>query len=132
MGVSIQLPSAPQSTLGGTAGSVPVNMTPATPVSATAAANTAVTATINGIAGQSIRINSLSCGYSGAVGVGLLTIVVNTVTILQCEVNAENTLVLPLPDGGIECQAGQSAVITLAAGGAGAVGFVNASSLYGS
>jgi hypothetical protein len=131
MGLTILAGGIPQSSIAGTAGSVPVNITPSTPATATAAANTPVTLTIAGVAGQSIRIDALSAGYSVITGTGLLTIVVNSVTIFQCEVSLLGTLTIPLPDGGIECQSGQSAVITLPAGAVTAVGFINAAYLTG-
>jgi len=110
---------------------VPVNVTPSTPQSATAAANTAVVITVNGVAGQRIRINALSVSYSVAVAGGLLTVVVNAVTIFQIDITAIGAVTIPLPDGGIVCATGQNAVITLAAGGATSVGKLNVATYMG-
>jgi hypothetical protein len=131
MGIQIIPSSVPQSSVAGVNGTVAVNLVQATPVSATAAANTAVTINIAQVTLEAIRINSLSAGFSGAVGIGLLTITVNSVVILQAEVDAQGTLALPLPDGGIECANNFACAISLTAGGAGAVGFINASYFYG-
>jgi hypothetical protein len=106
-------------------------MVPGDPVSATAAANTAVVITIAGVAGQAICINALSASYSVAVAGGLLTIVVNGVTIYQIDITAIGPVTIPLPDSGIECALGQNAVITLAAGGATAIGKLNVASYMG-
>jgi hypothetical protein len=136
MGLEVQLPAAPLSTIGGTAGSTPVAAVPSTPVSATAAVNTAVTLTINGVAGQSIRITMLAWSYTGTPSGGNITVVVNGVTIFQQDIssgagNTNGDGYVPLPAGGLECQAGQSAVITLAAAGAAVAGRLNAASYYG-
>lgn len=131
MGIQVRLPSAPLNTVGGTNGTVPVTPTASTPVSATAAANTAVTVTLPGVAGQAVRITSLSVSYNAAPTGGLLTIVVNAVTILQLDITAAGPVAIPLPTGGLECQSGQSAVITLAAAGAAVTGRVNVSSYQG-
>jgi hypothetical protein len=132
MGIQVTQGGTPQSTIGGTAGTVPVNLIPSTPVSATAASNTAVTVTISGSLFQSVRLTSLSAGYSGAVGSGILTVVVNAVTVLQAEVDVQGSVIFPLPDGGLEMTNSDTVTITLPAGGVGAVGFVNASYFYGS
>jgi len=132
VGIEIVPPSAPANTVGSTAATVPVTQTPSTPSSATAAANTAVVLTINAVAGQSQRLTSLSFSYSAAPTAGSLTVVVNAVTILQLDVTAAGPVTVQLPDGGLECQSGQSVVITLAAAGAAVVGRVNASAYTGS
>jgi hypothetical protein len=131
MGVQVTLPGAPVSSVGGTSGSLPVNPVPSNPVSAAAAVNTAVVVTINGVAGQSARITSLSVSYNAAPTGGLVTVVVNAVTILQLDIAAAGGTEVPLPAGGLECQAGQNAVITLAAAGAAVQGRVNVSSYQG-
>jgi hypothetical protein len=108
-----------------------VQETPSSPVSATAAANTQVQITIPGVAGQTIRINHLSFSYSGAAAAGGVTIVVNAVTIWQIDVAGADFQLPPLPPGGLLCQAGQNAVVTLAAGGAGVTGKLNVASYMG-
>jgi hypothetical protein len=105
-----------------------VYVTPNTPATATAAVNTAVTLTITGAAGQSIRITALSASYNAAPTGGTLTVVVNAVTILQLDITAAGPLSVPLPDGGLLCQAGQNAVITLTAAGAAVTGRLNVAS----
>lgn len=132
MGLEVTPPQAPLSSVGGTAGSVPVNAVPSTPVSATAAVNTAVVVTVAAVAGQSVRITELSVSYNTAPTGGLLTVVVNAVTVLQLDITAAGPTAVPLPAGGLECQAGQSAVITLAAAGAAVAGRVNVASYFGS
>lgn len=128
----IVLPSAPLNTVGDANGSTPVTETPTTPVSATAAANTAVVITVNGVANQTIRITELSCSYSAAPTAGALTVVVNGVTIFQADITAGGFTSVPLPPGGLKCQSGQNAVITLTAAGAAVAGRLNAGSYYGS
>lgn len=132
MGIEITPPQAPLSTVGGTAGSVPVAAVPSTPASATAAVNTAVVVTVAAVAGQAVRITSLSVSYNSAPTGGAVTIVVNAVTVLQLDISAAGPTAIPLPAGGLECAAGFSAVITLAAAGAAVAGRVNVSSYYGS
>lgn len=131
MGMQVTLPGAPVSLAGNTSGTAPVNLVPASPVSATAAVNTAVVVTVPGTAGVSNRICALSVSYNAAPTGGLVTVVVNGVTILQLDITAAGATVVPLPDGGIECQAGQSAVVTLAAAGAAVAGRVNVASFTG-
>lgn len=131
MGVQVTLPGAPQSVAGGTAGTSPVNLVPATPVSATAAVNTAVTVTVNGVAGLAQRLCSLSVSYNAAPTAGVLTVVVNAVTILQLDITAAGPTVIPLPDGGLECAIGQNVVITLSAAGVSVAGRVNVATFTG-
>lgn len=131
MGVAIELPGAPLSTVAALAGTVPVNLPASTPASATAAVNTAVVVTVNGVAGQAVRITAISFSYSAAPTGGALSVVVNAVTILQLDIGAAAEFAVPLPDGGIECQVGQSAVVTLAAAGAAVAGKLNVASFYG-
>ena len=132
MALEVQYPGTPQSLIGGTAGSVPVNPVPSTPVSGTAAVNTQVQVTIAGVASQAIRLTSLSWSYSGAPTGGTVTVVVNAVTILQLDIAAAGPGFVELPPGGLECALGQSAVITLTAAGAAVVGRLNVSSYNGS
>lgn len=131
MGIVVQPPAPPIGTVGGLAGSVPTSASPATPASATAAANTAVTVTVNGVAGQAARLLAISGSYSAAPTAGTVTVVVNAVTILQLDITAAGPFSVPLPPGGLECQAGQSAVATLTAAGAAVVGRLNVASIYG-
>jgi len=132
MALEVQYPGTPQSLIGGTAGSVPVNAVPSTPVSATAAVNTAVTITITGTAAQSIRLTSLSCSYTAAPTGGVLTVTVNAVTILQLDIPTQGPFVIELPPGGLECAAGFNCVINLTAAGAAVNGRLNVSSYNGS
>jgi hypothetical protein len=131
MGVEISAPPVPVSGTGGTAGSVPTAPVPSNPVSAIAAVNTATVVTINGVAGQSVRLTSLSVSYNAAPTGGLVTVVVNAVTILQLDIPTQGPFAIPLPPGGLECAAGQNCVITLAAAGAAVQGRVNVSSYTG-
>jgi len=131
MGIEVQPAPVPVSSVGGTAGTVPVTPVPSTPVSATAAVNTAVTVTITGVAGQSVRLTALSVSYNAAPTGGAVTVVVNAVTILQLDIAAAGPFAVPLPAGGLECQAGQNVVITLAAAGAAVNGRVSAASYLG-
>lgn len=128
MGIAVIPPGQPVSA-GGTPQAVgQVVLVPETPVSATAAANTQVQITVNGVAGQTIRLTHLSGSYSAAPTGGTLTVVVNGVTVYQADITAGGQFVIPLPDGGLQCQAGQNAVITLTAGGAAVVGRLNVTS----
>lgn len=117
---------------------VPISDTglPAASTSAhtTAAANTAVVRTYAAVAGQSHRLTSLSSSWSGVVPtVGLITVQDGATTILELDVPlALNTLIaIPLPVGGIIGTANTDLVITLAAGGAGAIGKLNTSKMTG-
>ena len=125
MGMRIQPPGVAVDQTGNPVTTAQVAELAATPVSATAAANTAVTVTITGVAGQSIRIEHLSVSYSAAPTGGVLTVVVNAVTIWQADIIAGGPTLPPLPPGGLLCQAGQNAVITLTAAGAAVTGRVN-------
>jgi hypothetical protein len=131
MGIQVQPAPSPQNTIGDTAGSVPVTETPSTPVSATAAVNTAVVITITGVAGQRIRITHLSYQYAQSPTAGGITVVVNGVTIWQLGIGSIVDQYPSLPPGGLVCAAGQSAVITLAAAGATVVGTLNVASYLG-
>lgn len=131
MGIVIQPPAPPIGTVGGLAGAVPTSATPGTPQSATAAVNTAVTVTVGAVAGQAARITALSGSYSAAPTAGTLTVVVNGVTIFQADITAAGLFTVPLPPGGLECQVGQAAVVTLTAAGAAVVGRLNVASYYG-
>lgn len=131
MAIEVQPAPTPVATVGGTSGTVPVTDTPATPASATAAVNTAVVVTIAAVAGQAVRLTSLAVSYNAAPTAGSVTVVVNAVTILQLDISAAGPSAVPLPPGGLECQAGQSCVITLAAAGAAVAGRVSVSSYYG-
>jgi hypothetical protein len=125
MGMRIVPPGSAVDQTGNPTGTAQVAELAATPVSATAAANTAVVITVNGVAGQSIRLEHLSTSYSAAPTGGALTVVVNGVTIWQADIIAGGPTLPPLPPGGLLCQAGQNAVITLTAAGAAVVGRVN-------
>lgn len=131
MALEVQPAPTPVGTVGGIAGSVPVAAAPAAPVSATAAVNTAVVVTIAAVAGQAVRLTSLAVSYNAAPTGGLVTVVVNAVTVLQLDISAAGPTAVPLPAGGLECQVGQSCVITLAAAGAAVAGRVSVSSYYG-
>jgi hypothetical protein len=131
MGIAVVQPPVPLSTLGGTSGTVPVNLPPSTPQSATAAVNTAVVITIAAVAGQSVRLNALSAAYTGVPAGGSITITSNAVTLFQGPFLATTLAGIPLPDGGLEGAQGFSMVITLAAAGAAVVGSLNVASFYG-
>ena len=131
MGLLIDVaPAAPQ-LIGDTSGALLTVEVPSTPVSGTAAVNTQVQLTITGVAGQTIRITSLSASYNAAPTGGTLTVVVNAVTIFQVDITATGPVSISLPGSGLKCQAGQSAVITLTAAGAAVTGKLNASSYFG-
>jgi hypothetical protein len=125
MGMRIVPPGTAVDQTGNPTGTAQVAELAAAPVSATAAANTAVAITVTGVAGQSIRLEHLSASYSAAPAGGTLTVVVNGVTIWQADITAAGPALPPLPPGGLLCQAGQNAVITLTAAGAAVVGRVN-------
>lgn len=131
MGIQVTLPTPAQIASGTGAGSIPVQETPATPQSGTAAVNTAVAITIAGVALQTIRITHLSWSYSAAPTAGSLTVVVNGVTIWQSDITSAGSGAVPLPPGGIICQAGQNAVVTLSAAGAAVAGRLNVASITG-
>jgi len=131
MGIVIQPAPSPQLTIADTGGTVPVTETASTPVSGTAAANTAVAITIVGVAGQTIRITHLSWSYSAAPTGGAISVVVNAVTIFQLDDPATTDNFITLPPGGLKCAAGFSAVITLTAAGAAVVGKLNVASYTG-
>ena len=131
MGISVEPPGPAIIPAGTGAGASQVQQTPSSPVSATAAVNTAVAVTITGVAGQTIKITGLAVSYNAAPTGGLLTVVVNAVTILALDISAAGPTAPPLPAGGIICQAGQSAVITLAAAGAAVAGRVNVATQQG-
>jgi hypothetical protein len=131
--VSVQItPPGPVAVAAGSgAGSTPVQETPLTPVSATAAANNAVVVTVNGVAGLTQRLAALSWSYSAAPAGGSLTVVVNAVTVVQLDITAAGPGSLPLAQGGLICQAGQNVVVTLAAAGAAVIGRVNVATYTG-
>ena len=131
MAVIVTPPAPSAVAVGSGAGAALTELAPSTPQSGTAAANTAVTVTITGVAGQTIRINALSGSYSAAPTAGTVTVVVNGVTIFQADITAAGIFSAPLPDGGLICQAGQNAVVTLAAAGAAVVGRLNVASYTG-
>ena len=131
MGISVTPPGPALVPVGTGAGAEAVQETPLTPASATAAANTAVVVTVTGVAGQTVRIGAIVVSYSAAPTAGSLTVVVNGVTVFQIDITAAGPTVVPIPQGGLICQAGQNAVITLAAAGAAVVGRVSAGSYYG-
>jgi hypothetical protein len=125
MGMRVVPPGVAVDQSGNPVGTAQVAELAATPVSATAAANTAVSITVTGVAGQSIRLQHLSASYSAAPTGGTLTVVVNAVTIWQADIIAGGPMLASLPPGGLLCQAGQNAVITLTAAGAAVVGKLN-------
>lgn len=129
--MEIALPAAPLLQIGDAAGSVPITETPSSPASGTAAVNTAVVITVNGVVNQTVRLTHLSGSYSAAPTAGNITVVVNGVTIFQADITAAGPFTLMLPDGGIRCQSGQNVVITLAAAGAAVTGKLNVGSYYG-
>ncbi|HEY6278446.1 MAG TPA: hypothetical protein VIX86_19195 [Streptosporangiaceae bacterium] len=131
MTVTVTPPGGSTVAAGTGAGASAVQETPLTPVSGTAAANTAVPITVNGVAGQTIRLAALSWSYSAAPAGGVLTAVVNGVTIFQCDITAAGFAAALIAQGGLICQAGQNAVITLAAAGAAVIGRLNVGYYYG-
>jgi hypothetical protein len=132
VGVAISPPGGAVAGVGSGVGADLVQETPLTPVSGTAAANTAVAITVNGVAGQTIRLAALSWSYSAAPTAGTITVVVNGVTIFQSDITAAGFAAALIAQGGLVCQVGQSAVITLTAAGAAVVGRLNVGSYYGS
>ena len=131
MAILLDTPGTPVSSAGAIGGSIPTNAIPATPVSATAAANTAVVVTVNGVVFQTLRLMSLSGSYNAAPTGGVLTVVVNGVTLIQADITAAGLFTIPLPDGGLVCQSGQNIVITLSAAGAAVTGRLNVSTQTG-
>lgn len=132
MGIYIEPPGASVGNVGALSGVVPVEAVPGNPVSATAAANTAVVITITHQLLAAIRLKTLSWSYSAAPTAGGLTVVVNGVTILQLDIAAAGAGFVDLGAAGLECQNNQDCVITLAAAGAAVVGKLNVSSINGS
>ena len=132
MGIIVTPPGPGSLTVDAVTGNQVVELPPNTPQSSTAAANTAVTVTVAGVAGSRIRITAVSFSYAGVTTTGLLTITVNAVVILQLTPPSAGIYTVPLPDGGIVCAAGFSAVCVLAAGGAASVGSLNVASFLGS
>ena len=132
MGIAITPPGIPGSSVDPVTGNATVELPPSTPQSGTAAVNTAVTVTVAGVAGQRIRLTHISFSYAGVTTTGLLTVTVSAVVILQLTPPAAGVFTVPLPDGGIVCAAGASAVCVLAAGGAASVGSLNVASYLGS
>jgi hypothetical protein len=112
-------------------GSAPSTLTGATPIAATAAANTAVVVTLAALPGVSYRLDALSVGYAVAVAGGQVTVTFGGVTVLQLPITAIGPVTIPLPDGGLQTAVNQAIVITLAAGGATSIGFVNAATFTG-
>lgn len=131
MSVTVVPPGPAVVGVGTGAGASAVQETPLTPVSGTAAVNTAVTITVTGVAGQTIRLAALSGSYSAAPTGGTITVVVNGVTIFQADLTAAGLFVVPIAQGGLICAAGFSAVITLTAAGAAIVGRLNVGSYFG-
>ena len=125
MGMQVIPPALPTSQFGVNVLPLSVYELAATPVSATAAANTAVTVTVPATGGLANRIEHLSGSYSAAPTAGTVTVVVNAVTIFQADITAAGLFAVPLPPGGLLCQTGQAAVITLTAAGAAVVGRLN-------
>lgn len=125
MGVAIVPPAAPVNKQGQLAQPQQEFLQGSLPISATAAVNTAVVVTVPATALKSNRINSLSVSYNAAPTGGVLTVVVNAVTIFQLDVTATGPTAIPLPDGGLLCANGFAATVTLTAAGAAVAGRVN-------
>lgn len=132
MGIEIQPPGTPAGSIGALAGVTPVEALPGTPVSATAAVNTAVVITIAHNILNSTRLKTLSWSYNAAPTGGLVTVVVNAVTILQLDITAAGPGFVDLGAAGLECANNFDVVITLAAAGAAVAGRLNVSSIFGS
>jgi hypothetical protein len=98
----------------------------------TAGANTAVTRTLAAVVGQAHRLTGVGCSWSGAAAVtGLLTVTDGATTIVSYDVplGLNTPFAPPLPPGGLKGTINTAMTITLAAGGAGAVGKLNTSKL---
>jgi len=94
--------------------------TDSTPVGATAAANTQVQQTIDGVSGKCIRLTFLALGYTGAaVSVPLQATISDGHTTMYLAVG---NLQSWLEAVSIKFAAGATVTITLPAGGVGAVG----------
>lgn len=101
---------------------------------ATAAANTAVTTTYAAVASQRHRLTLLGISWSGAAATtGLLTVQDGATTILSVDVplTLNAPFFVPFPPGGIKGTINTAMTITLAAGGAGAIGKLNTAKLTG-
>lgn len=101
-----------------------------TPFADTAAGNTAVVRTFNAVAGQRHRLTTVSCSFSGvAATIGLLTVVDGATTIAAWDVplTLNTPFVGSFPEPGIPGSVNTNMVITLAAGGVGAIGKLNTS-----
>jgi len=92
--------------------------------------NTAAVITIAAVADQRIIIDSIQWSYSGAPTGGRLSITDGGVTIFDIDITAAGPggfgLTLPASGGLKSPAAGSAIVITLAAGGAGVTGKLNA------
>jgi hypothetical protein len=111
-------------------GVVLVSQPPSTPFADTAAGNTAVVRTYAAVAGQRHRLTTLSCSFSGAAPtIGLLTVVDGATTIGAWDVPLalNSPFIGSLPEPGILGSVNTNMVITLAAGGVGAIGKLNTS-----
>lgn len=99
----------------------------------TAAANTAVVKTYAAVASQKHRLTALSCSWSGtAPTVGLLTVEDgsgNTIWSADVTLALNTPQSINLPPGGLAGTTNTAMIITLAAGGASAVGKLNTAKL---
>jgi len=131
MGIEITPPGIDVTSAGGSAGSIPVIEPATTPQNATAAVNTAVTITVAGVAGASIRLAMLSWSYSAAPTAGRVTVQDGATTVLDLDVGVSGFDQVPLPPGGIKMSVGNSCVVTLAAAGAAVIGKLNVATFTG-
>lgn len=99
-----------------------------TPSSATSGANAAVAITYGAVAGQRHRLTALSTSYSGAPNGGVV-VTDGATTVLDLFITSAAPVIVPLPDGGIQGSVNTALTCTLAAGGIGVVGKVNAAKL---
>lgn len=96
----------------------------------TAAANVAVVQTIAAVAGQQHRLSALSVSFTGATGTAELKVengVGTTVFSVDLVLTAGATYDVTFPEGGLAGSINTAMIVTLAAGGAGAIGKVNTS-----
>lgn len=94
---------------------------------ATAAANTAVTATFAAVAGMRHVLTGCIASYSAAPVGGRLTVTDGAATVYDVDIIAGGPTPIPLPAGGIMGTVGAAMVVTLAAGGGTTVGKLNTS-----
>lgn len=105
----------------------PINNAKDTFSTATAVANTAVPITLAAVAGEVHVIDSIQYSYLGGTPAGNLTVVAGSTTLLDLDISGQGAGTIEFHRGLYGAE-NQQVVITLAAGGADAVGTLNVQS----